>query len=371
MGRLLTLVRRIRLSRKVEVLVVSSRHGHFLTAVTQGRRVMVVDPTAFPLLLSIRFFFEFARRRRQVTRVSNYILALATATKARVVLASDAVRELTEVAGANEELSVVAVMHGFYVDQGEVNFREGWTTRQDSAVSLFALGEYDLTHYRRWGNTHREVFPVGSANNCLYLLQRHKKPDSRFDICLVQGALNPNPADEFARARLTNWEKIAEFVSRLAELQGLSVGIALNTSSKEGEIRDWFSRRIPGATFIASSSNPFATYEAIDGARVSIGEASTSLIEGLARRNKCVAMNFTSLDLLSLPVPALVSMKNPDFNEFEDRINSLLDMPHEDFWAAVKDGVERLINVEEQHLTISRIRDFVAERCDTRSPRRL
>lgn len=332
---------------------------------------MVIDPTAFPLLLSIRFFIEFARRRRQVTRVSNYILAIAIATKARVVVASDAVKELTEVATVNDDLSVIAVMHGFYVNQGGTNLREGWTTRQDSSVSLFAFGEYDLMHYQRWGNTHREVFPVGSANNCLYLLQQHKKPQFQFDICLVQGALNPNPTDDFTRARLKNWEMITEFLSRLVHKKHLSVVIALSSSSKESEIRAWIANRIPGATFVASSRDPFATYKAIDSARVSIGEASTSLIEGLARGNKCIAMNFTSLDLLSLPVPDLVSMKNPVFDEFEHRVNSLLDMSHLDFWVTVKDGVERLINVEEQHLTINKIRDFIAERCDARSPRRL
>lgn len=332
---------------------------------------MVIDPTAFPLLLSIRFLVEFACRRKEVTRVSNYVLAIAKSTRARVVLASDAVKELTEIADANNELTVVAVMHGLYVDQGDSNLRESWTTQQDSSVSLFALGEYDVTHYRRWGNIHHNIFPVGSANNCLYLHHRRDKPQTKFDICLVQGALNPNPTDDFARARLKNWEKIAEFVSRLAKNRGLSVGIALNTSSKEGEIKEWFLHRIPRATFIASSRNPFATYEAIDGSRVSIGEASTSLVEGLARGNKCVAMNFTDLDLLSLPVPDLVSMKNPDFNEFEDRIKSLLDMSHHDFWASVKDGVKRLIDVEEQQLTISKIRDFVAERCETDSRKRL
>jgi hypothetical protein len=363
MARLFAIIRRLRIVRKVDVVTVSSRHGHFLPELTIGLKTLSVDPTSFPLFLSIKFLLTFVRLRKSVSRVSRYVLATTRATKARVVLATDAVKELTEIANMGDKLEVIAVMHGFYIDQRGNNLREGWATQQTSAVTLCALGESDRSHYRRWGNSHKNIMTVGSANNCLYLRDRGALPDVKFDICIVQGALNPNASDEFSRIRLKNWERITDYVNRLAVANDLSVSVALNASSKEHVIREWFEDRIENATYFRSSVDRFATYQAIDSSRVSIGEASTSLIEGLARKNRCMAINFSGLDILSLPGPALASLTKSGFDDFEAKYCSLRDMSDEEFWDAIKDEVKFLIETDEQHLTIEKIRQHIDKFC--------
>lgn len=363
MGRWLILLRRLRFRKRVSILVIESRHGSFLSSVTKGQKALFLDPTSFPIVLSFKFFRSFINNQDTESRVTRYVLAIASACNAAVVIATDAVKELTEIARLNMKLEVVAVMHGFYVDQQGVNHRESWVTQQESSVSLFALGEYDVTHYRRWGNTHKRIFPVGSANNCLYLLEERERSTSNFDICIVQGALNPHPTDEFSRMRLENWEKIADFVSLLARKHNFSVVISLNASSKESEVKAWFQTWFSEAEFFRSSVDKFATYKAIDFSQISIGEASTALVEGLARGNKCLAMNFAKLDVLSLPVPAIASLRSPSFLDFEQRIFDLLKMSRSTYWSEVSSQTSHLINTHEQHLVISKIRQHVAQFC--------
>ena len=363
MTRLLAILRRLRISKKVDVVTISSRHGHFLAELTAEHKSLTISPTSFPIFLSIRFLATFIRLRKSVSKFSRYVLATLETTKAQVILATDAVKELTEIADANDHVEVVAVMHGFYVNQQGNNLREGWTREQESSVTLFALGEYDRAHYRRWGNSHQQILTVGSANNCLYLKRNHARPLLGFDICIVQGSLNPFPTDEFSKARHQNWELIADFVNRLAIARNLSIAVALSSSSKEESIRDWFENRLTQATFFRSSIDPFATYRAIDSSRVSVGEASTALVEGLARRNRCIAINFSGLDILTLPVPNLVSLINPQFEDFEKKFFDLSGMSDDAYWSAIKNDVGLLIETDEQHLTLEKIRRHLSLHC--------
>ena len=354
---------RLKLPCTYDVLLVDSRHGLSLTAIAEGFRTFVVDPTRFPIIVSPRYLLELIRFRRGVSRVSRHLLAIASASKAKIILATDAVKDLTEVASLRPEVTTMAVMHGFYIDQQGKNVREAWAELKPSSTLLYAMGRYDLDHYRRWGNVHTRIDPVGSANNCLYVTSNQLPTNRVFDICIVQGAINPIAEDEFARTRLSNWEKITEYIQQLSERTPLKIVIAIGLSSKQVLIEEWFTTRFPTATFVRTSDDPFSTYKAIDSAWISIGEASTSLVEGLARKNRCLAINFSNLGLLSLPAPDLVALKNPSYQAFEERYWQLRKMDDQDFWEEVKGEVGYLINTDEQHLTITKIRDQVAREC--------
>lgn len=348
---------RIRLPRQCDVILVQSRNGWSLPSVSQGFRTLVVDPTKFDIFLSLPFIFHFVKHRRKRTRITRYLLGTASACNARIIIATDATKELTEVANSRPDINVFAVMHGLYIDQKGHNLRESWKFIQDSSVTLIALGPYDLDHYRRWGNNHKVIKPLGSLNNCLYVTTQERPEARSYDLCIVQGTLNPFAKDHLSRVRLENWEKIASLVHELDKRLNLKMIIAIRESSKQSLVENWFAVRFPRATFVRTSDDSFATYRAIDSAWVSVGEASTSLIEGLARKNRCLAMNFSSLQFLTIPAPSLVTISDPSYDAFERRYHELRNMSDDEFWRNVGDGVSYLMNTQEQHLTIQKIRD--------------
>ena len=360
--RLASLFRRMHFPTTTDVLVVRSRHDLALSSISAGLPSLEVDPAVFPIFLSFRYLINFVIYRNS-SRVVRYLVAIARSCRCRVVLATDSIQELTEVARLMPQIEVVAVMHGFYIDQGDHKLRECWSSEQRSRVSLFAFGQYDIHHYKRWGNLHDNVFPVGSTNNCLYLTEISQCHTHSYDLCIVQGSLNPHADDYFSLLRLANWQRIVDLVNQLNKLVEMKIVVALNSSSKQSSIEEWFRRRIPGATFVKSSVDQFSTYRAIDNSVISIGEASTALIEGLARGNRCLAVNSTGLDILSFPVPALVSLVNPTFDDFRHKVYELQTFSDANFRKAIYDELNFVINANEQHLSIKKVRDHITLFC--------
>ena len=354
--------KRVHRAHRSDVLVVVSRHGQSLTDLCQPFDHMVVDPTNMPIIASARYLVRFLTLPISSSRLARYLVATARASQSKVLVATDAVEVLTEVKNLAPDLTVFAVLHGFYINQGTgTRFREPWISEHRSDVELFAFGEYDVHNYRRWGNRHAKIHPIGSLNNCAYRLQAGSPPEKVFDLCIVEGSVNPKAEDFFSKVRLSNWEKIADFVARAQRDLGLRVALALSSSTKRDRVATWFSERIGDIAYITPPNEQFATYRTIDAAKISIGETSTSLVEGLARRNKCIAMNFSDLQVLNLPGHSLNVLRQPTYSDFTNRLNELFSMVDETYWNHVRQDVCHIINVERQDFVVDDIRTKIRE----------
>ena len=229
-------------------------------------------------------------------------------------------------------VEVIAIMHGLYIEQPiDFRIRESWKKTQDSDVTLFALGEYDQLHYRRWGNIHQNVLPVGSLNDSIYRSKSSKKVEKLYDVCIVEGSVNPNARKEFAKIRLQNWTMLTDFLNQVVTRENLKVVVALSQSTKEAAVREWFSSRFDIALDFVDSSIEFATYRAIDSSHISVGETSTALIEGLGRGNKILSFNFSETPLLDLPVHPICRLHKPDFTSFSERFQELRNLNYDEF----------------------------------------
>jgi hypothetical protein len=359
--RLLRIRHRFALPHQTDVIILQSRHGDALQSVCRGFNCGAVDPTAFPLIFSIRFITAFLRQPSGTSRFTRYVIATAKAHQAKVIIATDAIKQLTEIKQLSKDLHVLAVMHGFYIDQGTGEYlREPWQPSRSTAVELFAFGEYDKTNYRRWGNIHSNLHPVGSLNNAIYLSKKIEPTEVQYDLCVIQGATNPNAVDYFSQVRLHNWEKIVEYVNTLQSILNLKVIIALSPlSSKRAEVKSWFEARLTNPVAFTPIGSAHETYRAIDQSKVSVGETSTAIVEGLARKNKCIALNFSELDVLSLPGNSLNTLKNPKYPEFEERFSLLKNMDHDHYWSEIQSDVAKLINVDEQAQVVEKVQQRI------------
>ena len=293
---------------------------------------MVIDPTRFPIWISWKFAYCFLWKFRKSERFTRHLLATLEATNAGVLLSTDAVSQLTEIKALNSAVEVIAVMHGLYIEQpNDFRIRESWKKTQDSDVTLFALGEYDQLHYRRWGNVHQNVLPVGSLNDSIYRSNSSNNVEKIYDVCIVEGSVDPNAHKEFAKIRLQNWTMLTDFLNQVATRENLKVVVALSHSTKEAAVREWFSFRFDIALDFVDNSIEFATYRAIDSSHISVGETSTALVEGLGRGNKILSFNFSETPLLDLPVHPICRLHKPNFNSFSERFQELRNLNYDEF----------------------------------------
>jgi hypothetical protein len=317
---------------KSDIVIIKSRHGNSLLSVVAGLNSVVINPTRFPIWISWKFAYCFLWKFRGAERVTRHVLATLEATNARVLLSTDAVSQLTEIKALNPAVEVIAVMHGLYIEQpNDLRIRESWKKTQDSDVTLFALGEYDKLHYRRWGNVHQNVLPMGSLNDSIYRSRSSNNVEKIYDVCIVEGSVDPNARKEFAKIRLQNWTLLTSFLNQVVTRENLKVVVALSQSTKEAAVREWFSSRFDSALDFVDNSIEFATYRSIDSSHISVGETSTALVEGLGRGNKILSLNFSETPLLDLPVHPICRLHKPNFNSFSERFQELRNLNYDDF----------------------------------------
>ncbi len=321
-----TLFSRLRRNQNSDVLVIVSRNGLGLLTLVEGLRFLLFNPVSCPIFLTPKFIYHFLQIKTD-DRLVRYIYATAKTCRTKVILSTDAISQLNAVKNMLPEVEVVAIMHGLYIAQPEnEQIREAWTKARESDVILFSLGNYDLINYRRWGNIHSRIIPVGSLNDSIYRSFQFKSPVDIFDLCIVEAAIEINPEKKFNQIRLANWLKIVEFVNELVSRNKLRIIVALSKSNNQELIRQWFQQRLDSNISFVESNDEFGTYRAIDSSKVSIGDVSTSLIEALGRGNRIISLNFTDTALLDLPVHAINRMNKPTYMQFEERYQNLVSM---------------------------------------------
>jgi hypothetical protein len=358
--KLINIICRIRMLSKSDIVIIKSRHGNGLLSVVAGLNPAVIDPTRFPIWISWKFAYCFLWKFRGAERVTRHVLATLEATDARVLLSTDAVSQLTQMKTMKPAVEVIAVMHGLYIEQpNDFRIRESWKKTQDSDVTLFALGEYDQFHYRRWGNVHQNVFPVGSLNDSIYRSKFSNNVEKLYDVCIVEGSVDPNAWKEFAKIRLQNWTMLTEFLNQVVTRENLKVVVALSQSTKVAAVREWFSSRFDIDLDFVDNSVEFATYRAIDSSRISIGETSTALVEGLGRGNKILSFNFSETPLLDLPVHPICRLHKPDFKMFSERFQELRDLSYDEFRDLTRQTTQLINSYDHEHPTHIVLRTFI------------
>jgi hypothetical protein len=73
----------------------------------------------------------------------------------------------------------------------------------------------------------------------------------------------------------------------------------------------------------------YSTYYLCDTSKVTLGMTSSVLWESFGRGNKVLAVNLTDNATFDFPIPGIWSMKQPTYNEFENRLQELLQMSDE------------------------------------------
>ena len=104
--------------------------------------------------------------------------------------------------------------------------------------------------------------------------------------------------------------------------------------------------------FLIKNSTPvsktsFSSYKAIHQSEISIGTHSTLLREKLALKGKILACNFTPLQHYDFPIKGFCFLKDPSFEEFEQRALKILKIDEKEYSTQINNA--QLVRIEEDN----------------------
>ncbi len=325
-----------------DVLIIESRHSQGLVDALSSLEYIPISISKLKLWPSPRLFSSLVRYLCWYPTDLAYILAVIEATKAKVVISTDALIStnrtslLHEVAEKNSRVEVLSVPHGNYTDDfDDGQFRDSKTNqhvRISTRVVLMSIGERDKFTYQRWGLRHSEIIPVGSLPNALYQRSHsHISRNNLYEICVIEKIPNVEKALQGKlRLQLENYEKLCALLHVYLDARDLIAHVALRPfknvmysfDSDMDPVRAWFTEHLGGKCTFTDPSLPFATHLASDQSNVTLGLSSTAVTESMGRGNKVLSM-WTDKSPLGLPDNSLMFLRDPTYQEFEKRLDEI------------------------------------------------
>ncbi len=342
---------------RVDLVVVTSRHGQNLASVLENFSCFFYNPSERPPIWCLRFWFH---RIFMVTKVPPALRTLVTITRllsAKGVLSTDSYSALADAEHHLGNTKLFWVQHGLFLDQRlDVLKREDEPPDRTSSITLFAVSPYDIEHYRRWGVRPAQTLPVGSLQNSFFLknIRQSVKSADSYDICLVEKGIKVDPDSEIGNLRKASWFDFLVAFNEFCLTRDLKVILALSRSSDIANTLEWIRTIFTCDFTITELQDEFSTYKAVDAATLTIGQASTVLIEALCRQKKILAFNYTNLGYWDLPGAGLSHMNSPTYEMLCERIDTLLPMSWETYWSNLPEELKEL-TVDEPAEAISTI----------------
>ncbi len=321
--------------RRLDLLIVESRHAQNLDAVTDGLTFARYDPSARPPLWCLHFWIYRLLLVAKVPADARTLVAIAKTLRVKAIISSDAYKTLDEVAEQLPRVHRYFVQHGLFLNQQKsVVKRDEVAPDHPSQVTLFATGEYDKVNYRRWGIRPQRVIPTGTLKNSVYQTSQvatHPREAPAFDLCIVGKGVRLNAVTELQERRRDSWEKILKVMTAYCLGFQPRVVIALPAGGEPYDVLSWLKKHFSYEFSVTNSFDDFATYKAIDSSNLTIGQASAALCEGLSRQRKCLSLDYSGLEFYSLPGYGISRLISPTDEALHERINLLLSLDWETY----------------------------------------
>jgi hypothetical protein len=162
--------------RRIDLLIVESRHAQDLDVVTDGLTFARYDPSTRPPLWCLHFWIYRLFLVAKVPADAKTLIAIARALRVKAIISSDAYKTLDTVTEHLPHVHRYFVQHGIYLDQrnSAITWEQVFPDRS-SQITLFSIGVHDQTHYRRWGIRPARIVPTGTLKNSIYSCAYIKK----------------------------------------------------------------------------------------------------------------------------------------------------------------------------------------------------
>lgn len=348
-----------------DVLIIEARHSQGLAEALSSLECISISLSKLKLWPSLRLLSSLVRYLCRYPGNLAYVLAVIEATKAKVVISTDALIStnrtslLHDIAEKNCKVEVLSVPHGNYTDDsGDGPLRDSKTNQPvhiSTRVVLLSIGERDESNYQRWGLRHSEIIPVGSLPNALYQRSHsHISENNLHEICVIEKIPNPEKALQgMVKLQLENYEKLCVLLHEYLDARDLVAHVALRPyqnvmysfDADMDAIRVWFIKHLGGKCTFTDPTLQFATHLASDQSNVTIGLGSTAITESMGRGNKVLSI-WTDKSPLGLPDNSLMFLRDPTYQEFEKRLDAIRQMDAAQLHHIERVGINQLIKTD-------------------------
>lgn len=315
-------------ARRIDLLVVISRHAGDLAQVAEGVRHVVYDPTQRPSWWCLRFWIHRLFCNRNTPVEIRTLLSIVKVLRCRAVISSDAYRVLLNAESYLKSTRLYFVQHGTYLNSEHKSKVLGKVVvERKSKITLFSIGEFDRVNYDRAGIRPDRVIPVGTLKNSAYCLglaaQTNRRPKKSFDLCIVEKGINPHPDSQFGELRLDTWHHILALLNHYCNQSSPRVIVALSNSAKPSLVLQWIRQHLHYEFEVSNPDDSFATYRVVDESELTIGISITVLCEALSRNKKVLSVDFSDHSIFGLPGNGIEQLRSPSQETFEERVNTL------------------------------------------------
>lgn len=302
-------------------------------------------------------------------RQATYVRRRATALGHRVLVTQiDNYDFLAALASALVSTRIVAIQNGVRLDHELDTLRASLRGAADRSGRLLhdvflCWGQSDVDRLAHFGLAARSALPIGSLRDSLHRAAPARPPSqSELAVVLIKPKTFAPTTDTYRRNQGASRAAVLAYLSRYAHGADITPAMVLvpGPQSRLEVQRSLVERHYSGPWSTMTSGDRLSSYDGVMGARVTLGDQSSLLVEALGRGRRILSVNMTDDPSLDFPVAGPWAMKKPSYEEFAERLTWIREMSDAD-WAAVIGSVPRyLVNYNPEYPTHVFIKDLIS-----------
>lgn len=233
---------------------------------------------------------------------------------------------------------------------------------------FFCFGEHEINQIKKYKINIDQVYKVGSirvANFFKHIeLNKIKLQKEKYDVCLISEAAS-NINEKFEIKDLEEkFAKVAKFTidySKKYNLKFIFLQKRNLNSIENKEEMNFYKKYLNKNDFnflkknSSLNQNNYSSYLGLFQSKLAVGAQSTLLRDKIGCKEKILSLGLDNEGLFEFPINGICKLKNLDYLEFENRMNLILSLNSEDYFAKIEEPINNLIEFDENFSTIDKI----------------
>ena len=233
---------------------------------------------------------------------------------------------------------------------------------------FFCFGEHEINQIKKYKINIDQVYKVGSirvANFFKHIeLNKIKLQKEKYDICLIsEAASNINKKFEIKDLE-EKFAKVAKFTidySKKYNLKFIFLQKRNLNSIENKEEMNFYKKYLNKNDFnflkknSSLNQNNYASYLGLLQSKLAVGAQSTLLRDKIGCKEKILSLGLDNEGLFEFPINGICKLKNLDYLEFENRMNLILSLNSEEYFAKIEEPINNLIEFDKNFSTIDKI----------------
>lgn len=221
--------------------------------------------------------------------------------------------------------------------------RESDLSKNFYLPNFYSFGDYERDHYLKNNIYVKNFSKIGSLKLMLamkYLKDKQEKLISeKYDICLLSDDAEDFNKNFKEKNLESEYALIAKYTIQYAKKNNKKFIFSWKRDKANTDHQkeyNFYKRNLSDQEFDYLLNNaiykeePYHSYKAIIQSKIVIGVSTTMLREKLSLKGKILTCNYTSLSLFNFPIDSIFVLKRYGYDNFEKKINFLLNMNSED-----------------------------------------